>query len=137
MPVPHDPFVDHCAELLGTVGSMRARCLFCGHGFHVDDLLVAILASDRLWLKVDATTLPAFEAAGSVAFVYQGAGKTVQLPYFSAPDEALDSPGSMEPWARQALAAAVRANAPKPAARARAVKATPSSAAAKTWPPTT
>ena len=30
--------------------------------------------------------------------------------YFSAPDDAMDSPDAMHPWARQALAAAVRAS---------------------------
>ena len=119
-------FVAHCLELLGSVGATRSRRMFGGHGIYVDELFVGLIAFDRLYLKADASTRASFEAAGCQPFVYDGAGKSVTMGYFSAPEEAMESPPLMQPWARQALAAALRARAlepparpPKPQARAR------------------
>ncbi len=121
-------FVAHCSELLGSAGAVRSRRMFGGHGLYVDDLFVALIAAERLYLKVDAQTRPAFEAAGCARFVYDGAGKAVSLGYFTAPEEAMESPPLMQPWARLAVEAAVRARAAKPASAARKVSAMESAA---------
>ena len=109
-------FIGHCLELLSPVGSPRARRMFGGHGLYVDDLFVALVIGERLYLKTDAQTRPQFEAAGCEPFVYAAAGKQVSIAYFSAPDDAMESPPLMQPWARLALAAALRARAAKPSA---------------------
>jgi len=106
-------FVTHCLELLGPLGAARSRRMFGGHGLYVDDLFVALIAFDRLYLKVDAQTRPRFEAAGCEPFVYDAKGQSVTLGYFTAPDEAIESPALMQPWARLALEAALRARAAK------------------------
>jgi DNA transformation protein and related proteins len=124
-------FVSHCLELLGSAGSTRWRRMFGGHGLYVDDLFIGLIADDRLYLKVDSLTRAAFEAAGCQPFVYDGAGKSVTLGYFSAPEEAMESPPLMQPWARLALAAALRARALKPPAPARKPRATAPKAQAK------
>ncbi len=133
-----DEFVAHCAELLGSAGTVRSRRMFGGRGFYVDELFVALIAYDRLYLKADAQTRPAFEAAGCTPFIYDkagdAAGKSVTVGYFSAPEDAMESPALMQPWARHALAAALRARAAKPVARRPARKATPRRGSAKTAP---
>jgi len=111
-------FVAHCLELLGSMGAARSRRMFGGHGIYVDELFVGLIAFDRLYLKADVSTRASFEAAGCQPFVYDGAGKSVTMAYFSAPEEAMESPPLMQPWARLALAAALRARALKPPARA-------------------
>jgi DNA transformation protein len=121
MPSPCPAFVAHCLELLASAGAPRARRMFGGHGLYLDDLFVAIVADEQLFLKVDETTRPDFEAAGGRPFVYEGKGRTMTLGFWTPPDEALESPGGMVPWARRALASALRARAP--AARKRAVAA--------------
>ena len=123
--------VAHCLELLGAVGAARSRRMFGGHGLYVDDLFIGLIASDRLYLKADAQTRPSFEAAGCTPFVYDGAGKSVTMAYFSAPEEAMESPPQMQPWARLALAAALRARALKPLAPARKTRAAAPAAQAK------
>ena len=125
MPAAPNEFVAHCTELLSAVGSVRARRMFGGHGFYVDDLFVALTFSERLYLKVDAQTRASFEAAACVPFVYDSAGQSVSLGYFSAPEEAMESPPLMQPWARLALAAALRARATKPRATRPVKKASP------------
>ena len=125
MSIIADEFVAHCTELLGSVGAVRSRRMFGGRGFYVDDLFVALIAQERLYLKVDAQTRPAFEAAGCTPFVYEASSRSVSLGYFSAPDDAMDSAPLMQPWARLALAAALRARAAKPLAAKPVTKARP------------
>ena len=117
MPAAANEFVAHCLELLGSMGAARSRRMFGGHGIYVDELFVGLIAFDRLYLKADVSTRASFEAAGCHPFVYDGAGKSVTMAYFSAPEEAMESPPLMQPWARLALAAALRARALKPPAR--------------------
>lgn len=110
-------FVSHCRELLAALGAVRVRRMFGGWGLYVDELFVAIIAFDRLYLKADAASRPRFEAAGCQPFVYDARGRAVSLGYWTAPDEALESPALMAPWARLALQAALAARAAAPAAR--------------------
>ncbi|MEW6703368.1 MAG: TfoX/Sxy family protein [Pseudomonadota bacterium] len=133
-----DALLDHCLELLAPVGRPRARRMFGGHGLYVDDLFIAIIAFDRLYLKADDQTRPRFEAAGCQPFTYRKKGdQTAVLGYWTAPEEAMDSPAAMAPWARLAMAAALRARqaaADKPVSRKRkapvpAATAAPSGAA--------
>jgi len=108
-------FATHCVELLSPLGPARFRRMFGGHGFYVDDVFIALSFADRLYLKADAQTRPRFEAAGCEPFVYDGAGKQVTIGYWTAPEEAMESPMLMLPWARLAMEAALRARNAKPA----------------------
>jgi DNA transformation protein len=126
----HDELANHCVELFEPLGTVRARRMFGGHGIYVDDLFVAIIAFDRIYLKADGHTRAAFEAAGCEPFVYDGAGKQVTVGYWTVPAEAMDSPPQMQPWARRAIEAALRARAAKPPAARRRPPAKPSAAKA-------
>ncbi len=106
-------FVRHVCELLAPAGSVTTRRMFGGHGVYVDGLFVAIIAWEELYLKVDDTTRAAFEREACAPFAYDKAGKTMTMSYYRAPEEAMDAPHLMAPWARLALAAAVRAQAKK------------------------
>src|SRR5512139_1838193 len=109
-------FAAHCLELLRPLGPARSRRMFGGHGFYVDDVFVAIASGDRLYLKADDTTRPRFESAGCEPFTYAGADDHVTvLSYWTAPDDAMESPMLMQPWARLAMEAALRARNAKPA----------------------
>ncbi len=125
MATSRNEFLSHCTELLGSAGAVRTRRMFGGHGFYVDDLFIALIAAERLYLKVDAQTRAAFEAQACVPFVYDREGKAMSLSYFSAPEEAMESPPLMQPWARLALSAALRARVAKPAANTAVKKASP------------
>lgn len=115
--------VDHCLELLAPLGTVRARRMFGGHGLYCDDLFFGLIAADRLYLKADAQSLPAFEAAGCERFVYEARGKPMAIGYWTAPPEAMESPALMQPWARLALSAALRASTVKPVAAPRKTRA--------------
>jgi DNA transformation protein and related proteins len=101
--------VDHCLELLAPLGEVSARPMFGGHGLYIDGLFVALIAVERLYLKTDAQTRPQFEAAGCEPFVYETRGRPVTVAYWTVPPQAMESPAFMQPWARLAVDAALRA----------------------------
>jgi DNA transformation protein and related proteins len=111
--------VAHFTELLASAGPVRARRMFGGWGFYVDGLFVALASDTRLYLKVNLQSQTRFEAAGCEPFVYRSEHKTVQMAYYTAPDDALDSPAAMQPWVQMAVAAAVAARAAKPKSKPR------------------
>lgn len=131
MPAPHDQFTTHCLELLAPLGALRVTRMFGGRGFYVDDLFFALILNERLYLKTDAASRPHFEAAGCAPFEYDAKGRRVSIGYFSAPDEAMESPAVMQPWARLALEAALRARATKPASARARKPAMPKASAAR------
>lgn len=108
---PKDAFARYCAELLAGQGPVRVKRMFGGHGLYVDDLFVAIVAGETLYLKADDRTRAKFEAAGCAPFAYTAKGKRVSLHYWQAPPEAMDSPALMRPWVTLAMQAALRARA--------------------------
>ncbi len=101
-------FIDYLHELLAGLGAIQAKRMFGGHGIYHDAVMIGLVADDRLYLKVDAQTAPRFAAAGCTPFVYSGGGRSVQMSYWSAPEDALEAPAQMLPWARLAYAAALR-----------------------------
>ncbi|HEY6512615.1 MAG TPA: TfoX/Sxy family protein [Burkholderiaceae bacterium] len=112
-------FVLHCLELLAPLGAVHARRMFGGYGLYVDEVFVALIADERLYMKADDVSRAAFERAGCEPFAYSRRDRSaVTLGYWAAPEQALDSAHAMQPWARLSLAAALRAKARKPASRA-------------------
>jgi DNA transformation protein len=138
MTAPKDEFARYCVELLGSLGGARSRRMFGGHGIYVDDLFVALIIGERLYLKADGESRAQFEAAGCQPFIYDGKDKPVTVSYYSAPDEAMESRELMQPWARLAVEAALRARTTKdktkikrPAAAKKASAARPAKRAAR------
>jgi DNA transformation protein len=110
-------FAAYAVELLGTVGRVAARRMFGGYGVYCDGVMFALIADDVLYLKADAESRAAFERAGSEPFVYAARGRRTTMAYWRAPDEAMESRELAAPWARTALAAALRARAARPRRR--------------------
>jgi DNA transformation protein len=127
----NDEFTQHCLELLAPLGAPRAKRMFGGRGLYVDDVFVALISAERLYLKTDPLTRGRFEAAACEPFAFEAKGQRMTTSYFSAPDDAMESPGLMLPWARLALEAALRARAAKPASARAKTKAMPAAKAAK------
>ena len=99
--------------MLSGVGPCVAKRMFGGWGISLDGMNIAIIAWDTLFLKTCAETEAQWVAAGGRPFVFEAKGKSTRLHYFTPPDEALESPELMRPWAQLALAAAVAARAPR------------------------
>lgn len=113
-----DPFTLHCQELLAALGPVRARAMFGGVGFYVDELFIALIADGRLYLKGGGAHRDAFVQAGCEPFRFKTQdGRELSMAYWTAPEEALESPEAMRPWARRAMEAALVAANAKPASR--------------------
>ena len=110
-----DEDIDWFRELLAPIGRITARRMFGGAGLYADGLIVGLEVAGSLYLKTDDRTRQAFADAGGQPFVYDGKGRPVTMRYWTPPGEAMDSPDAMQPWARLALEAALRAAQAKPA----------------------
>lgn len=133
-PPPLLPFVLHCLELLGSLDAVRARRMFGGFGLYAGEVMVALVAHERLYLKTDGETRPAFAQAVGGPFVHAGAGRSATMSYWTVPAEAMDNPALMAPWAQLALQAALRARL-RPAAKAPpGAPAAPAAAATRAAP---
>ena len=108
-----DEFIEYVMELFGPFGTVGARRMFGGHGVYLDGLMFAIVSEDMLYLKADEMNRAEFEQADCEIFGYARKGKRATLGFFRAPEDAMESPELMLPWARTAYAAALRTNAKK------------------------
>lgn len=115
---PNDAIIDYIRELLEPFGAISARRMFGGYGIYHDSVMIGLVADSTLFLKTDEQTRPQFAAAGCRPFVTESRGKPIEMSYWSAPEDAMDSAAAMTPWARLAYAAAVRKANAKPAPKA-------------------
>ncbi len=113
-------FIPFVQELLEGWAPVSARRMFGGHGLYHDDLMFAIVADKRLYLKVDDHNRPDFEALACTPFTFIMKNRPVALSYWSAPDAIFDDPEQAEKWARSAWDAALRGHLAKAQAKQRA-----------------
>ena len=135
MPISKE-FADYCCDLLAGVGPCVARRMFGGWGVSLDGMSIAWILDlgngETLWLKAHAQTADQFRQAGSQQFQYEAKGQVISVNYFAAPEDAMESPAMMLPWARLALQAAVQAQALKGPKKVAVPKAARTGKAAKT-----
>ena len=101
-------FVTHLQDLFADLGSVKARAMFGGYGFYLEGRMIGVIMDETLYLKADEETRARFADAGGAPFVYTAKGKTLTMSYWSLPDEAMESPQAMRPWAELASEAAMR-----------------------------
>lgn len=106
-------FADRIVGLLLPLGPVAPRAMFGGWGIYLEGIMFALIAYDRLFIKVDGETKERFAAAGSKPFTYTGRGRPVEMSYWEAPSGSLESSEALLPWAELGLAAAKRAQAKK------------------------
>lgn len=124
-------FADYCCELLSSAGPCVPKRMFGGWGISTGGLTIGIIADlgsgDKLWLKADDATRGVMEAAGCERFTYtstkNGEAVTRGMNYYSAPEDAMEAPHAMAPWARIALDCALKAKASP--AKTRRIKSKP------------
>jgi len=99
-------------EQLGRVFPVTDRKMFGGVGIYSDGFFFALMDGDTLFLKVDDSNRPDFEARGLGPFRPFGeGGETMQ--YYPVPEDVLEDPEALGPWAEKALEVARRARARK------------------------
>lgn len=109
-----EALIEHLRDLFEPLGPISARAMFGGYGVYFDGQIIGIIIDEALYLKTDEQSRARFEQAGCAPFVYDLKGKPLTMSYWSLPEEALDSPQAMRPWAKLAIAAAQRKAESKP-----------------------
>lgn len=94
-------FLDFVCDQLPDVTS---RAMFGGHGLYRDGVFFAIAYEDRLYFKVDDSTVGRYLEAGMGPFSPRT--RTVSRSYYEVPAEVLDDREVLAEWAADALAAA-------------------------------
>lgn len=99
-------------ELFNGLGPVAIRRLFGGKGIYHHGVIFALILRDELMLKGDDLVAADYEAAGCRRWTYRNKrhGGEVAMPYWTAPESALDDPDEMTTWARMAYEAALRSD---------------------------
>ncbi len=111
-------FVSYVVDLMQTIGPVRAKSMFGGHGIFLDELMFALVADNILYLKADKDTESEFKDRGLEVFTYNKKGKgasykAITMSYYQAPEEALEASEEMNLWANKAYNVALRAASKK------------------------
>lgn len=81
---------------LAPLGDVSSKNMFGGYGVYESGVMFALVDSTgRAHLRVDQTTQPDFENAGST--------KHSRMPYWSIPEPVLGQPRELLQWASRAL----------------------------------
>ena len=98
-------------ELFDGLGPVTIRRMFSGKVIYHKGVIFALILRDELMLKGDDEIAGEYEAAGGRHWTYLNKrhGREVAMPYWTAPESALDDPDEMTVWARKAYHAAIRA----------------------------
>jgi len=105
-------------QLRRVLPGVRAKRMFGGVGLYADELFFALIDDDALYLKVDDVTRPDFERRGLAPFQPFGEG-SAPMQYYQLPEDLLEDPEALRPWADGAVAVARRAKAKKSTGRKR------------------
>lgn len=106
-------FVCYVVDLMQSIGPVRAKGMFGGHGIFLDDLMFGLVADSVLYLKADKEIVQAFKEKGLEAFTYDKQGKEFRMSYYQAPEKALEDVEEMNAWANKAYGTALRVAAKK------------------------
>lgn len=107
-------FVAHLLDLLEPLQHVTAKRMFGAYGIFRDGLMFGLVDDGVFYLKTDAENRADFEALDLPSFRFETKdGKVMTMSYHRCPEEALDSPHGMRPWAESALAAARRSGSKK------------------------
>ncbi len=95
-------------EMFAGLGPVTIKKMFGGKSIYFNGIITAIETDGEIYLKADAISAPAFDAAGARQWSYDGKGKSVKMPYWTVPDAALDDPDALKNWTKLAYEAALR-----------------------------
>ena len=113
----------HIRELFSGFGPVDIRRMFGGAGVFVDDMMIALVSREVIYLKADAETIPAFEREGLAPFSYMAKGsKRTITSYWRMPDRLYDDPDELATWARASLEVARRKAARTPGSARKAMR---------------
>ena len=106
-------FADFVVEQLDGCGPITTKRMFGGVGIYSGDTFFAIIDNDVLYLKVDDSTRPEFERAGSGPFRPYGDERGGTMQYYDVPVAVLEDADALCVWGRKSIAVAIAAKGRK------------------------
>ena len=94
-------YIDFVIEQLEKVPSVTKRSMFGGVGLYSAGYFFALMAEDRLYLKVDDSNRPDFERAGMEPFRPYNDDRSMQ--YYEVPVDVLEDADELKTWAEKAI----------------------------------
>ena len=104
--VPRDSMREWLEEVLGGLPEFSIRRLFGGAGIYSGETMFGALYQQRVYLKTNQRTRPAFEQLGSEPL--RARSGAVLTAYFELPADVLEDEQEVLSWARLALEVATR-----------------------------
>lgn len=94
-------------QLSRVAPQIRAKSMFGGVGIYSGDLFFALIAGDELYLKVDESNRPDYEARGIAPFRPYGPDGEV-MQYYPVPEDLLEDIEVLRVWVDKAIDVARR-----------------------------
>jgi DNA transformation protein len=116
-------FRDYTTDLFAPFGEVKIRAMFGGAGIYHKDQIFGLIIAERIYLKTDEVTRPAFQREGSKPFIFKTKdGEIVAMNYLELPSRLLDDADELKSWAQAAYEAAIRSRGKKRAGTAKKTK---------------
>ncbi len=96
-----DSFKDYVLDQLASLGAVRARAMFGGHGLYHGQEFFGIVHRGRLYFRTDARTRPDYVARNMPPF--QPNPRQTLAAYYEVPADVLDDAEILANWAQTAL----------------------------------
>ena len=96
-------------DVFASLGPIRIRRMFGGHGVFHEGVMFALVADDVVYLKSDAALAERYAADGLEPFRYDKGGKSVVMSYHEAPEIIFEDFERATELAREAFAIAWKA----------------------------
>jgi DNA transformation protein len=107
-----EDYLEYVKDQLAGAGTVTVRKMFGGAGIYLDGVIFGLIAYDTLYLKVDDTNRPDFEAAGMGPFV-PFEDRPFAMQYYEVPAEVLEDSEELGLWAGKAVQVSLRKKAGK------------------------
>ena len=100
-------YLNYVLDLLSCCGNITHRALFGGYGIYNDGKILAIIADDELYFKVNDSNKQDFVDSDSEPFTYYKNNKPYSLSYWKVPAEILEVPELLQTWFNKAYMVAL------------------------------
>src|SRR5215467_11769677 len=102
-------FREYLFDLLTPLGKIETRPFFGLAGIKVDGAMVGFVQDEKIFLRTDEKSRPAYIDEGGRPLTFEQGGETIVTSYYTIPDRLYDEADELLSWVRTARAAALKA----------------------------
>jgi len=99
-------------DLFQHFGRIDVRRMFGGEGIYAGEVMIGLVAGDRLYLKTGDLNRADFLAEACEASSFPRGKEIMVTSYYAVPDRLFDDPEEFGAWARKAHATAISVKKP-------------------------